>query len=934
MGIWRGAWRGGATVLVILVLHAAGGSEYPDPECPCIQMNHTATFEGKLKLFLDTYNANGTRQQCGMGEFEEFPLDYGVGACEAWDLGHKPFCDDSNDDSSCSRPWCYVNETLCRSTNKTLHKSAYFPCDYYYSYTACESSVNLDDDAVALAQVETVVGRRLEGFELRVGVPALFYADHYRLNESGTPILYDADIREGTGAMLGIFIDFLSVVAQRAGFKVKFVDVSGGSLTKTSSRWTGCAYDVRAGLSDLCIGNFWVTSERRAVANFASSIFNEGFYLLVPAPSESTDFLSLVTKIFEPFSTALWLSISSAVVWTGIVYCLVDRRAQDRIREEVGSLEGLSLWQKLALLRRPALEMLLSRVYTALFELLGGAPVGEEGRTTPQKVVIVGWGFFIVTTLATYTANLAAFLTVSSVDHKISSLDECIAVDCQLCVPEAISGVLASQILANYPAAKWATIYGSSSASQTVQRVIDGRCDAAILGDWTYYQRFAATTNCKVTLLEGLIASIPVAWPSHGDYATALSYWLLSAVQDGTWASIYESYTPTADSCQEVEDEDSETTPIGPTEFVGPLIILSFLSIVAIFLHLHCSLTLRSLSGGFNFEEKEDGEEASFEMNERSGNGGSGEGEELNRHRQASAIVVEGTNPLRRLKVDSNGGTADENLASIEPKTIIEELSLLRNAVKSMEAAMQAGAAPPSGRESITSAGTAHRQALRRLRRRRLQRQRGNQVSISDDNKERAGAGVQAAPINADAYGSARKATLQAPKGFSSVAAAGNDVEMDEGNSGMSSDYSSDESHNTIEVEEQQGQGQNRGKEIGPVELAATLESASGRNNNGNARERGQQDDSTATGLLKFGLVDDVLSRFNASATEDDEIGSPKSPKSVRKNSSNKEASLVQGMVARFSLSPSISGDERSGADPTWHAQSQKTYRDNQGGQF
>ena len=331
---------------------------------------------------------------------------------------------------------------------------------------------------------------------------------------------------------------------------------------------------------------------------------------------------------------------------------------------------------------------------------------------------------------------------------------------------------------------------------------------------------------------------------------------------------------------------------------------------------------MRSLSGGFSFEANEDGEEASSERNEGSGNGGSGEGEELNRPRQASTIVVEGTNPLRRLKVDPNGGTADENLASIESKTIIKELSLLRNAVKSMEAAMQAGAAPPSGRESITSAGTAHRQALRRLRRRRRQRQRGNQVPISDDNNERAGAGVQAAPINADAYG--REGSAR--KGFSSVAAAGDDVDMDEGNSSMSSDSSSDESHNTIEVEEQQDQGQNRGKKIGPVELAATLESANGRNT-GDARERGQQDDSAATGLLKFGLVDNLVSRLNSSATEDDEMGSPKSPKSARKNNSNKEASLVQGMVARFSLSPSVSGDERSGADPTWHAQSQKTYR-------
>ena len=51
--------------------------------------------------------------------------------------------------------------------------------------------------------------------------------------------------------------------------------------------------------------------------------------------------------------------------------------------------------------------------YIGLFEIFGGGgPVSTPNEAnTARKALLLPWGFFIIVTLATYTANLAAVLS-------------------------------------------------------------------------------------------------------------------------------------------------------------------------------------------------------------------------------------------------------------------------------------------------------------------------------------------------------------------------------------------------------------------------------------------------------------------------------------------------------------------------------------------
>ena len=580
---WTGAAFAPTVVLLVprlLLLLPPAVAEHVD--CPCIEQNITATSDDgkRVEIFFDSYAANGTELQCGKSISKEFSIDYGIGVCRAWDDGRWPFCQRSDDDVACTRQWCYVNATQCRSTNLTFYKSDYFPCDYYFSYETCGRELgSLDDEGTA--QEDFAVDSKLEGYELVVGLPALDYPSHSRLNKTGTIIGYDDDILAGTGEYLGIFIEFLETIAKSAGFTVKYTYDSGGALTKTSSRWTACAYDVQGGLTDMCVGNFWETAARRAITPFASPIFSENFYLLVATPKVDHSFSTLVAKIFQPFSTNLWVAIMGAVMWTGIAYSLVDGKAHRAILAYVGPYHGLSPSKVLSLFKTPVFKLVITRTYKAFFEMLGGSPVEVEKRTNAQKLIVLSWGFFIVVTLAAYTANLAAFLTVNDATYKYESIDACIDADCKLCVYTSVSNVLSSQLATLYPAATFTPV---SSRMRLVDMVADGRCDAALFGDYSFYEHPAYWKNCKVTFIGGLVASIPVGWPTRGDFATTISYWIIAAIEDGTWTSILDSYKPDY-TCSSVDENLNDVSQMGPEEFAGPMFILMAGSVLSVILH-------------------------------------------------------------------------------------------------------------------------------------------------------------------------------------------------------------------------------------------------------------------------------------------------------------------------------------------------------------
>jgi hypothetical protein len=94
------------------------------------------------------------------------------------------------------------------------------------------------------------------------------------------------------------------------------------------SSYTACIHDVLVGKVDLCLGDFWVTSERLSIgAEFVNPPMGfDDFYLVAPRidQEQQLSFAEILSKPWEPFESNLWVSFFAFIFFTSFVTLLTD----------------------------------------------------------------------------------------------------------------------------------------------------------------------------------------------------------------------------------------------------------------------------------------------------------------------------------------------------------------------------------------------------------------------------------------------------------------------------------------------------------------------------------------------------------------------------------------------------------------------------------
>ena len=101
----------------------------------------------------------------------------------------------------------------------------------------------------------------------------------------------------------------------------------------------------------------------------------------------------------------------------------------------------------------------------------------RQGETDPQTVAHIGWSVLILLLVATYTANLAAFLVVSSVPSpSITSLQDAANAKANVCI-QATAAIF---ITVHYPDVTW-TILDDNFLTNPLKEYAERGCDAIVL---------------------------------------------------------------------------------------------------------------------------------------------------------------------------------------------------------------------------------------------------------------------------------------------------------------------------------------------------------------------------------------------------------------------------------------------------------------------
>jgi len=155
----------------------------------------------------------------------------------------------------------------------------------------------------------------------------------------------------------------------------------------------------------------------------------------------------------------------------------------------------------------------------------GASVEQDEGASLPYKLLMFGFSFFILISVSSYVANLAAFLTLSGVSDYINTMEKAVAYKTKICG----HSVLRDELQLRWPDANFVFPESGSSKYGVFDLYDAGKCDVmAVQREDTTLDEKLMEMYCERDLVftDVLVIETPMAFPISSDIAAGFSYWL------------------------------------------------------------------------------------------------------------------------------------------------------------------------------------------------------------------------------------------------------------------------------------------------------------------------------------------------------------------------------------------------------------------------
>ncbi|XP_068085158.1 ionotropic receptor 25a [Anabrus simplex] len=211
----------------------------------------------------------------------------------------------------------------------------------------------------------------------------------------------------------GYCIDLLKKLAEPGymDFDYEIVAPANGSfgVRRSDGTWDGMVGDLAMGETDMIIAPLTMTSEREEVIDFVAPYFDQsGISIVIRKPVRETSLFKFMTVL----RLEVWLSIVGALTVTGFMIWILDKYSP------------YSAQNNKELYPYPCREFTLKESFW--FALTSFTPQGggEAPKALSGRTLVAAYWLFVVLMLATFTANLAAFLTVERMKSPVQSLEQ------------------------------------------------------------------------------------------------------------------------------------------------------------------------------------------------------------------------------------------------------------------------------------------------------------------------------------------------------------------------------------------------------------------------------------------------------------------------------------------------------------------------------
>ena len=277
----------------------------------------------------------------------------------------------------------------------------------------------------------------------------------------------------------------------------------------------------------MAVADLTITSKREEAVDFTLPFMNTGISILFKKPTQK---VTTLFSFLSPFSMVVWIYVVGAYVAVSVILFLVGRlspyewdnphpcRVNERVLENGFSLLN-SFWFTI------------------------GSLMQQGSNLTPKSLstrTVAGiWYFFTLITISSYTANLAAFLTVEKVVYPIESAED-LSKQTEIKYGCVVSGSTRSFFSeSSIPTYKKMWDFMSSDPENFVASNKDGR-ERVLKGNYAFLMESASIEyiverNCNLTQIGGLLDSkgYGIATRKDSPYRTPLSQAILQLQESG-----------------------------------------------------------------------------------------------------------------------------------------------------------------------------------------------------------------------------------------------------------------------------------------------------------------------------------------------------------------------------------------------------------------
>ncbi|CAL8292843.1 unnamed protein product [Merluccius merluccius] len=213
----------------------------------------------------------------------------------------------------------------------------------------------------------------------------------------------------------GFCVDMLRELADilKFSFRIKLVDDGLYGAPEPNGSWTGIVGELINRKADLAVASFTITSEREKVIDFSKPFMSLGISILYRVHlGRKPGYFSFL----DPFSPAVWLFMLLAYLAVSCILFLAARLSPYEWYNPHPCLRE----------RRDLLENQYTLGNSLWFPIGGFMQQGSEimPRALSTRCVSGVWWAFTLIIISSYTANLAAFLTVQRMEVPVESPDD------------------------------------------------------------------------------------------------------------------------------------------------------------------------------------------------------------------------------------------------------------------------------------------------------------------------------------------------------------------------------------------------------------------------------------------------------------------------------------------------------------------------------